>query len=221
MACVCPTRGDSARTGRILGRHKNGEYAAVTRGRPAFQRHEAHAEGSDTTPMQKCRKSTVCRREQLVRRCRAPALRKPFFCRNKPRAGLFRHSHSGRRVVIPPPHRSGEKNAKRGFLSPPPTGLPPKPGEAVSVGRGRATERASPAACGGTRDSSSARTTASIAFVWSAAKPLPCQMHWAGHGPTPPSCGQKPTPTQSCERFCGNAFTRLRRRSFKGGPVPL
>ena len=82
-------------------------------------------------------------------------------------------------------------------------------------------ERASPAACGGTRDSSSARTTASIAFVWSAAKPLPCQMHWAGHGPTPPSCGQKPTPTQSCERFCGNAFTRLRRRSFKGGPVPL
>ena len=49
----------------------------------------------------------------------------------------------------------------------------------------------------GTRDSSSARTTASIAFVWSAAKPLPCQMHWAGHGPTPPSCGQKPTPTFS------------------------
>ena len=38
--------------------------------------------------------------------------------------------------------------------------------------------------------------TASIAFVWSAAKPLPCQMHWAGHGPTPPSCGQKPTPTK-------------------------
>lgn len=48
--CVYPTRGDSARTERILGRHKNGEYAAVTRGRPAFQRHEAHAEGSDTTP---------------------------------------------------------------------------------------------------------------------------------------------------------------------------
>ena len=46
---VYPTRGDSARTGRILWRHKNGEYAAVTRGRPAFQRHEAHAEGSDTT----------------------------------------------------------------------------------------------------------------------------------------------------------------------------
>ena len=96
---VCPTRGDSARTGRILGRHKNGEYAAVTHGRPAFQRHEAHAEGSDTTPMQKCR-----------------------------------------------------KNAKREFLSPPPTGLPPKPSEAVSVGRGRATESASPAAHGAGRE---------------------------------------------------------------------
>ena len=164
---VYPLRGYSAHTWRALRRHKNGEYAAVTRGRPAFQRHEAHVEGSDTTPTQKCRK------------------------------------------------------CKTGVLSSPPTGLPPKPSEAVSVGRGRATERASPAACGGTRDSSSARTTASIAFVWSAAKPLPCQMHWAGHGPTPPSCGQKPTPTQSCERFCGNAFTRLRRRSFKGGPVPL
>ena len=216
---MCPTRGDSARTGRIPGRHKNGKYAAVTRGRPAFQQHETHAEGSDTAPMKERQKSTVCRREQCVRRCRAPALRKPFFCRNKPRAGLFRHSHSGRRAVIPPTRKC--RKCKAGVLSPPPTGLPPKPSEAVSVGRGRATERASSAACGGTRDSSSARTTASIAFVWSAAKPLPCQMHWAGHGPTPPSCGQKPTPTQSCERFCGNAFTRLRRRSFKGGPVPL
>ena len=140
---VCPTRGDSARTGRILGRHKNGEYAAVTHGRPAFQRHEAHAEGSDTTPMQKCR-----------------------------------------------------KNAKREFLSPPPTGLPPKPSEAVSVGRGRATESASPAACGGTRDSSSARTTASIAFVWSAAKPLPCQTLWAGMA-LHPNSGRKPGPTFS------------------------
>ena len=47
---VYPPRGYSARTGRIPGQHKNGEYAAVTRGRPAFQRHEAHVEGSDTTP---------------------------------------------------------------------------------------------------------------------------------------------------------------------------
>ena len=130
---VYPMWGYSAHMGRIPGQHKNGEYAAVTRGRPVFQRHEAHAEGNDTTP----------------------------------------------------PHRSAEKMQNGSVLSPPPTGLPPKPSEAVSVGRGRATERASPAACGGTRDSSSARTTASIAFVWSAAKPLPCQMHWAGGSPAP------------------------------------
>ena len=47
---VYPTRRSSARTGRAPVRHKNGKYAAVTRGRPAFRRHEAHAEGSDTTP---------------------------------------------------------------------------------------------------------------------------------------------------------------------------
>ena len=112
---VYPPRGYSAHTGRILGRHKNGEYAAVTRGRPAFWRHEAHAEGSDTTPTWKCQKSTVCRREQRVRRRRAPTLRKPFFCRNKPRAGLLRHSHSGRRVMIPPPCRNAEKMQNGSF----------------------------------------------------------------------------------------------------------
>ena len=47
---VYPLRGYSAHTGRTSRRHKNGEYAAVTHGRPAFQRHEAHTEGSDTTP---------------------------------------------------------------------------------------------------------------------------------------------------------------------------
>ena len=81
---VYPPRGYSAHTGRIPGRHKNGKYAAVTPARPVFQRHEAHAEGSDTAPTQKCR-----------------------------------------------------KNAKRERLSPPPPGLPPKPSEAVSVGRRR------------------------------------------------------------------------------------
>ena len=127
--------------------------------------------------------------------------------------------------MIPPPHRN-VKNITREFLSPPPTGLPPKPSEAVSVGRRRCSgvsefSSAAAAAATETSDMQLVPPTASIAFVWSAAKPLPCQMHWAGHGPTPPSCGQKPTPTQSCERFCGNAFTRLRRRSFKGGPVPF
>ena len=110
-----PPRGYSARTGRAPGRHKNGEYAAVTRGRPALQWHEAHAEGSDTTPMQERRKSAVCRSEQRVRRRRAPTLRKPFFCRNKPRAGFFRHSHSGRRVVIPP-HTEVPKKCEMGVF---------------------------------------------------------------------------------------------------------
>ena len=121
------------------------------------------------------------------------------------------------------PTQKCRKNAKREFLSPPPTGLPPKPSKAVSVGRRRCSgvSEFSSAAATEMSDMQLVPPTASIAFVWSAAKPLPCQMPRAGHGPTPPSCGQKPTPTQSCECFCGNAFTRLRRRSFKGGPVPL
>ena len=73
-----PTRGDSARTGRILGRHKNGEYAAVTCGRPAFQRHEAHAEGSDTAPMQERQKSTVCREKNSLK---ASSRNISFLCR--------------------------------------------------------------------------------------------------------------------------------------------
>ena len=192
---MCPTRGDSARTGRAPRRHKNGEYAAVTRGRPAFQQHESRTEGSDTAPMQERQKSTVCRREQRVRRRRAPTLRKPFFCRNKPRAGLFRHSHSNRRVMIPPPH-GNVKNITREFLSPPPTGLPPKPSEAVSVGRRRCSgvSEFSSAAATETSDMQLVPPTASIAFVWSAAKPLPCQMHWAGHGPTPQAAGRSPHP---------------------------
>ena len=41
---------------------------------------------------------------------------------------------------------------------------------------------------------------ASIAFVWSAAKPLPCQTLWAGHGPTP--------------HFRAEARTHLKLRAF-------
>ena len=47
---VYPLRGYSARTWRALRRHKNGEYAAKPSACPAFQQHETHAEGSDTTP---------------------------------------------------------------------------------------------------------------------------------------------------------------------------
>ena len=43
-------------------------------------------------------------------------------------------------------------------------------------------------------------TTASIAFVWSAAKPLPCQMHWASRSPAP--------------RFRAEARTHLKLRAF-------
>ena len=166
---VYPPRGDSARTGRIPQRHKNGEYAAVTRGRPAFQQHESRAEGSDT-----------------------------------PHTWKYR------------------KNVKWEFLSPPPTGLPPKPREAVSVGRRRCSgvSEFSSAAATETSDMQLVPPTASIAFVWSAAKPLPCQMHWAGHGPTPHFRAEARTHLK-LRAFLRKRFTRLRRRSFKGGPVPL
>ena len=214
-----PTRGDSARTGRILWRHKNGEYAAVTRGRPAFQRHEAHAEGSDTTPMQEHRKSAACRREQRVRRRRAPTLRKPFFCRNKPRAGLFRHRQSGQRVVIPPPHGNAE-NAKREFNHLPQQGSRRNPAKRFRWEEDeRQRERVLPLAAGrGIRRPLGRRPASHLSGLRRSRCPAKC----TGRGMAPhPIFGQKPTPTQSCERFCGNAFTRLRRRSFKGGPVPL
>ena len=216
---VYPPRGDSARTGRIPQRHKNGEYAAVTRGRPAFQRHEAHAEGNDTTPMQERRKSAVFRREQRVRRHRAPALRKPFFCRNKPRAGLFRHRQSGQRVVIPPPHGNAE-NAKREFNHLPQQGSRRNPAKRFRWEEDeRQRERVLPLAAGrGIRRPLGRRPASHLSGLRRSRCPAKC----TGRGMAPhPISGRKPTPTQSCERFCGNAFTRLRRRSFKGGPVPL
>ena len=48
----------------------------------------------------------------------------------------------------------------------------------------------------------------------------PAKRTGRGMAPHPQAAGRSPHPP-SCERFCGNAFTRLRRRSFKGGPVPL
>ena len=89
--------------------------------------------------------------------------------------------------MIPPPHRSAEKMQNGSVLSPPPTGLPPKPSEAVSVGRRRCSgvSEFSSAAATETSDMQLVPPTASIAFVWSAAKPLPCQMHRAGRSPAP------------------------------------
>ncbi len=147
---VCPPRGDSARTGQIPRRHKNGEYAAVTRGRPAFQRHEARAEGSDTAPrIEVPKKHCVQEGTARIHRRKAPTLRKPFFCRNKPRTGLFRHSHSGRRVVIPPPHRNAEKMQNGSLITSPNRA----PAETASLGFGgkkavQRSERVLPLAAG-------------------------------------------------------------------------
>ena len=94
----------------------------------------------------------------------------------------------------------------RELLSPPPTGFPPKPSEAVSVGRGRATERASPAACGGTRDSSSARTTAGRrplgrrpASHLSGLRRSRCPAKCTGRGmaPHPQAAGRSPHPLKA------------------------
>ena len=38
--------------------------------RPAFRRHEAHAEGNDTTPMQKCKNNTVCKKKNPLKASR-------------------------------------------------------------------------------------------------------------------------------------------------------
>ena len=99
-----------------------------------------------------------------------------------------------------PPTQKCRKNAKREFLSPPPTGLPPKPSEAVSVGRGRATESASPAACGGTRDSSSARTTGQQpASHLSGLRRSRCPAKCTGRGmaPHPQAAGRSPHPLKA------------------------
>ena len=164
---VCPTRGDSARTWRILGRHKNGEYAAVTRGRPAFQRHEAHAEGSDTTPMQERR-----------------------------------------------------KNAKREFLSLPPNRAPAETQQSGFGGKSTSDrERVLPLAAGrGIRRPLGRQPASQLSGLRRSR--CPAKRTGRGMAPHPQAAGRSPHPP-SCERFYGNAFTCLRRRSFKGGPVPL
>lgn len=162
-----PPRGSSAHTGRILGWHKNGEYVAVTRGRPAFQRHEAHAEGSDTTPP---RGNAENAKRESYHLSQQGSRRNP--------AKRFRWEEDERQRA-----RVLQLAAGRGIRRP--------------LGR---------------------RPASHLSGLRRSRCPAKC----TGRGVAPhPIFGQKPTPTQSCERFCGNAFTRLRRRSFKGGPVPL
>ena len=201
----------------------------MTRGRPAFQQHESRTEGSDTAPTRKRQNNAMCRREQRVRRHRAPTLRKPFFCRNKPRAGLFRHSHSGPRVVIPPPHRNAEK-MQNGSLITSPNRAPAETQRSGFGGKRTSDrERVLPLAAGrgirrplgrrrGIRRPLGRRPASHLSGLRRSRCPAKCT---GLGGALRPNSGRKPGPTQSCERFCGNAFTRLRRRSFKGGPVPL
>ena len=59
VACV-PDEGCFAHARRTLRRYKNGKYAVVTRGRPVYQRHEAHAEGNDTTPPHRSAEKALC-----------------------------------------------------------------------------------------------------------------------------------------------------------------
>ena len=164
---VYPPRGSSAHTGRILGWHKNGKYVAVTRGRPAFQRHEAHAEGNDTTPTQKCR-----------------------------------------------------KNAKREFNHLPQQGSRRNPAKRFRWEEDeRQRERVLPLAAGrGIRRPLGRRPASHLSGLRRSR--CPATRSGRGKAPHPQAAGRSPHPP-SCERFCGNAFTRLRRRSFKGGPVPL
>ena len=170
--------------------------------------------------MQERRKSAVFRREQRVRRHRAPTLRKPFFCRNKPRAGLFRHSHSNRRVSDTP-HTEMQKSAVR------------REKKSLKVSRRNILflcrrwkiplrkllfPISAEVSFYGSLITSVGGGQHRICLVCGEAAALPNAL--GGAWPHTPFSGRSPHPP-SCERFCGNAFTRLRRRSFKGGPVPL
>ena len=60
-----------------------------------------------------------------------------------------------------------------------------KPSKAVSLGRGGSTERGSFRPRSEATDAQSLPTRASIAFVWSSAKPPPAFRLFAGRCPTP------------------------------------
>ena len=141
---VYTPRGYSARTGRTSRRHKTGEYAAVTHGRPAFQRHEAHVEGSDTTP----------------------------------------------------PHGNAE-NAKRESYHLPQQGSRRNPAKRFRwEDDERQRERALPLAAGRGIRRPLGRQPASHLSGLRRSR-CPAKRTGRGHGPTPPNCGQKPTPTFS------------------------
>lgn len=117
---VCPPRGYSAHTGRIPGRHKNGEYAAVTRGRPAFQRHEAHAEGSDTTlhagtPKKRCVQEGTARSSAQSTHSEKAV----FSAETTPRGVVPTQPQRPEGNDTTPPHRSAEKMQNGSLITSP------------------------------------------------------------------------------------------------------
>ena len=124
------------------------------------------------------------------------------------------------RVVIPLPCRNAEKMQNRSFYYRPQQDSRRNPAKRFRREEDeRQSERVLPLAAGrGIRRPLGRRPASHLSGLRRSRCPAKC----TGRGMAPhPIFGQKPIPTQSCERFCGNAFTRLRRRSFKGGPVPL
>ena len=192
----------------------------MTRGRPAFQQHESRTEGSDTAPLQERRKSAVCRREQRVRRHRAPTLRKPFFCRNKPRAGLFRYSHSGPRVVIPPPHRNAEKMQNGSLITSP--NRAPAETQRSGFGGKRTSDRERES-CRLRRDEGfvvrSDDGQHRICLVCGEAAALPNAL--GGAGPHTPFSGGSPYPLEATSVSAETLLPASGGAASKGGPVPL
>ena len=124
------------------------------------------------------------------------------------------------RVMIPPPCRNAEKMQNGSFYHRPQQGSRRNPAKWFRWDEDeRQRERVLPLAAGrGIRRPLGRRPASRLSGL----RRSRCPAKRTGRGmASHPIFGQKPTPTQSCERFCGNAFTRLRRRSFKGGPVPL
>ena len=123
------------------------------------------------------------------------------------------------RVVIPLPCRNAEKMQNRSFYYRPQQDSRRNPAKRFRWEEDeQQRERVLPLAAGrGIRRPLGRRPASHLSGLRRSRCPAKC----TGRGMAPhPIFGQKPTPP-SCERFCGNAFTRLRRRSFKGGPVPL
>ena len=124
------------------------------------------------------------------------------------------------RVMIPPPHRGAKKMQNGSFYHRPQQGSRRNPATRFRWEEDeRQRERVLPlAARRGIRRPLGRRPASHLSGLRRSR--CPAKRTGRGMAPHPQAAGRSPHPP-SCERFCGNAFTRLRRRSFKGGPVPL